>query len=57
MKVYVVYSMGNEDPSATCLDREVACQIADFLDTETGREHWVADLEVSMTLEGFTNDF
>jgi len=56
-KIYVVYSMGNEDPSATCVDREVACQIAEFLEDETGSLHWVADLNVSMTLEDFTNDF
>ena len=56
-KVYVVYSMNNEDPSATCVDREVACEIAEFLENETGREHWVADLDVTMTLEDFTNDF
>ena len=55
--IYVVYSLGNEDPHATCVDREVACEIAEFLDGETGVDHWVADLEVSMTLEDFTNDF
>jgi len=57
MMIYVVYSLGNEDPHATCVDREVACEIAEFLDGETGVDHWVADLEVSMTLEDFTNDF
>lgn len=56
-KIYVVYNMNNEDPNATCVDREVACQIAGFLEAEIGVEHWVADLNVYMTLEDFTNDF
>ena len=55
-KIYVVYSLGN-DPDATCVDREVACQIAEFLENETGAEHWVVDLDITMTLEDFTNDF
>jgi len=54
-KIYVVYSMGNEDPCATCVDREVACEIAELLENETGREHWVADLDVITTLEDFTD--
>ena len=57
MMMYVVYSLGNEDPHATCVDREVACEIAEFLDSETCFTHWVVDLKVSMTLEDYTNDF
>jgi hypothetical protein len=57
MVIYVVYCMNNEDPNATCVDREVACGIAKFLENETGAEHWVVDLKVSMTLEDFTDDF
>lgn len=57
MMIYVVYPDNGEDPKATCVDREVACEIAEFLDGETGVEHWVIDLEVSMTLEDYANDF
>ena len=53
--IYVVYSFGNEDPSATCVDREVACEIADFMESETNAEYWVENLKVSTTLEDFTN--
>ena len=53
-KIYVVYSLGN-DPDATCVDREVACEIAELLENETGIEHWVADLDVITTLEDFTD--
>lgn len=55
MTIYVVYSLGNEDPAATCVDREVACEISEFLDSEIGVEHWVENLKVSVTLEDFTN--
>ena len=53
-KIYVVYSLG-DDPSATCVDREVACEIAELLENETGKEHWVADLDVITTLEDCTD--
>ena len=53
-KIYVVYSLG-DDPCATCVDHEVACEIAELLENETGIEHWVADLDVITTLEDFTD--
>ena len=56
-KIYVVYSFNNEEPSATCVDHGVACGIAEFLENEIGVQHWVADLDVTMTLDDFTDDF
>ena len=57
MKVYVVYCLNNEDPNAVCVDRHVACEIADFLSEETSVEHWVSDLDVDNTLEEFKESF
>jgi len=56
-KVYLVYSFSNEDPDAVCLDREVANDIAKFLELNTGKEYWVAVEDLAETLEQFKEGY